>query len=100
MDNLTISIFGNQIFAEIANEIKLFSKFKIKYYDDINLCIKTGKYQNQIVIFFKTGSNNKDFDKVIKNNFPLILITKFAVTKKLLDNNFTEKLYLPFSILN
>ena len=30
MSNLTISIFDNKIFLEIVNEIKLFSKFKIK----------------------------------------------------------------------
>ena len=38
MNNLTISIFGNKIFLEIINELKLFSKFKIKYYDRFNLC--------------------------------------------------------------
>ena len=28
MGNLTISIFGNQIFSKIINELKLFSKYK------------------------------------------------------------------------
>ena len=52
MSNLTISIFGNKIFLEIINEIKLFSKFKIKYYEDLNLCVKDAEKQNLLVIFF------------------------------------------------
>ena len=35
---LTISIFGNKIFSEILNEMKLFSEYKIEYYEDLNLC--------------------------------------------------------------
>mgnify|MGYP001200321759 CR=1 FL=1 len=52
MDNYTISIFGNKIFFEIISEIKLFSKFKVKYYEDIDLCVKDAKKANQIVTFF------------------------------------------------
>ena len=48
----TISIFGNKIFSEILNEIKLFSKYKIKYYEDIDLCIKDAENKNQLVVFF------------------------------------------------
>ena len=43
MKNLTISVFGNQIFSEILNELKLFSDVKIKYYDDLSLCKKEAK---------------------------------------------------------
>ena len=43
MDNFTISIFGNKIFFEIIKEIKLFSKYKIKYYENLDLCIKDAK---------------------------------------------------------
>ena len=39
MTDLTISIFGNKIFSEILNEMKLFSKYKIKHYEDLNLCV-------------------------------------------------------------
>ena len=45
MSNLTISIFGNKIFLEIINEIKLFSQFQIKYYDDLDLCLKDAEEQ-------------------------------------------------------
>ena len=56
MSNLTISIFGNQIFLEIINEIKLFSKYKIKYYKNLDLCIQDAQKRNQLVyVFFITG---------------------------------------------
>ena len=50
MTNITISIFGNKIFSEILNEIKLFSKYKVKYYDDISLFIKDAENNNQFDI--------------------------------------------------
>ena len=43
MTNLTISIFGNKVFSEILNEMKLFSKYKIEYYEDLNLCVNDGE---------------------------------------------------------
>ena len=43
MNNLTILIFGNQIFSEILSELKLFSEAKIKYYEDFSLCEKEFK---------------------------------------------------------
>ena len=62
MSNLTISVFGNKIFLEIINEIKLFSKFKIKYYEDLNLCVKDAEKQSLLVIFF-VSKNMKVFLK-------------------------------------
>jgi len=47
----TISIFGNKIFSEILNEMKLFSKYKVKYYDDIDLCVKDAENKNQLLVF-------------------------------------------------
>ena len=49
MSNFTISIFGNKIFVEVLKEIKIFNKYNIKYYEDINLYIKDGKTNNQIL---------------------------------------------------
>ena len=51
MINLTISIFQNKIFFEIMKEIKLFSKFQIKYYDNLDTCIKNAEKENELVIF-------------------------------------------------
>ena len=57
MSNFTISILSNKIFSEIVREIKLFSKYKIKYYPDIDLWIKDSKKENQIVVLFENFSN-------------------------------------------
>ena len=46
MNTYTISIFANKIFFEIIKEIKLFSKFKIKHYEDLDLCTKEAKKEN------------------------------------------------------
>jgi len=100
MDKLTISIFGNQIFSEIMNEIKLFSKFKLKFYDNLDLCTKDAVNHNHLVIFFITESNKKYYEKIKNSNFPLIIITKSSVPKNILSSNFVEQLNIPFSILN
>ncbi|MDP7521244.1 MAG: FkbM family methyltransferase, partial [Candidatus Pacearchaeota archaeon] len=78
MDKLTISIFGNQIFSEIINEIKLFSKFKLKFYDNLDLCVKEAADHDQLVIFFITKTNKKYYKKkfTILNFFNLKKISK------------------------
>ena len=43
MTRSTISIFEKKIFLEIINEIGLFSEFKIKHYEDIDLCINNSE---------------------------------------------------------
>ena len=52
MNDFTISIIGNKIFFEIINELKLFSKFSIKYYNNNDLYIKDSNIENQIALFF------------------------------------------------
>ena len=99
MSNLTISIFGNKIFSEIVSELKLFSKYKTKNYDDINLYAHDAEQDNQLSIFFLTEENKKDYEKVIKKNFPLIVITKFSIPKDILSGEFVEKLTMPFRAL-
>ena len=69
MNNLTISIIGNQIFLEIINELKLFSKFKIKFCLDSSLFTPSAADQDQLIIFFLTEENKKNCEELIKNNF-------------------------------
>ena len=52
MSKLTISIFGSKIFLEIISEIKLFSNLKLKFYEDINLCIKYAQKKKLVSNFF------------------------------------------------
>ena len=100
MDNLTISIVGNQIFSEIINELKLFSKFKIKFYDDLSLCIKEIASQDQLVIFFITEASKQYYERINQNSFPLIVITKSLTSTKIPLGEFAEQLEMPFRILD
>ena len=100
MDKLTISIFGNQIFSEIINEIKLFSKFKLKFYDNLDLCTKDAVNHDQLVIFFITEENKHYYKKITNNSFPLIIIANSPIPKNILSSDFVEQLNIPFSVLN
>ena len=95
MDNFTISIFGNKIFFEIINELKLFSEFKIKCYEDLSLCVQDAEKENQLVVFFTNSSN-----KIKKKNFPSILITKSSVSTNKFPGEISEQLNMPFTILD
>ena len=100
MDKLTISIFGNKIFSEIINEIKLFSKFKLKFYDNLDLCTKDAANHDQLIIFFITEANKEYYKKIINNNFPSIVITKSKTAQNILSGDFVDQLNIPFSILD
>ena len=100
MDNLTISILGNQIFSEIISELKLFSRFKIKFYEDLDSYAKDITQSEQLIIFFLTSANQKDYEKVGRYDFPLIIISKFPITQNELPHEFVEQSVIPFSILD
>ena len=68
MNNFSISIFNNKTFFQIIKEIKLFSKYKIKHYEDFNLCVKDAEKGNHLVVFFIKHS-----DKINKYDFFLII---------------------------
>ena len=95
MINYTISIFANKIFFDIINEIKLFSKFKIKHYEDLDLCVKEAEKENQLVVFFINPLN-----KIKINNFPSILISKSSKPISRLFGDFNDQLNMPFTILD
>ena len=96
----TISIFGNKIFSEILNEMKLFSKYKVKYYDDIDLCVKDAENNNQFVVFFVSKVNLNFFREMIKKNFPLILAGESSELKNIVLDEIEIKLNMPFTILD
>ena len=73
---------------------------KVKYYEDIDLCVKDAKKANQIVTFFINELNKSFFNKIEINNFPLILIAKSITPKNNLSNRFTEQMNMPFTILD
>ena len=100
MGNLTISVLGNQIFSEIISELKLFSRFKIKFYEDLDSYAKDITQSEQLIIFFLTSANQKDYEKVGRYDFPLIIISKFPITQNELPHGFAEQSIIPFSILD
>ena len=100
MDKLTITIIGNKILAEIISEIKLFSKFKIKFYDNLDLFMKDAVNHEQLVIFFITEADKKYYKKIANNSFPLIVISKSSISRNMLSNDFVEQLTIPFNILD
>ena len=99
MTNSTISIFGNKIFLEIINEVRLFSKFKIQYYEDLNLCEQDAENHNTLAIFFVGKKDISSFRKNKINNFPSILITEFSIPKSMFSSELREQLKMPFTIL-
>ena len=100
MTDLTISVFGNKIFSEILNEMKLFSKYKIKYYEDLNLCVNDAEKKNQLVIFFVSGLNKNFFNEIKKNNFPLIFVGESSALKNILSSELYDQINMPFAILD
>ena len=100
MDNHIISIFGSKIFLEIINEVKLFSRFKIKFYDNLDLCIKDAEKESQLVVFFVNELNKNFLNKIKINNFPLILVAESSVAKNKLSGELIEQLDMPFTIFD
>ena len=99
MINLTISIFGNKIFLEIINEIKLFFKFKIQYYENLDLCVRDAEKHNSLVVFFIKKKDINYFINNKINNFPSILIAESSIPKGMFSNELIEELDMPFTIL-
>ena len=98
MTGLTISIFGNKIFSEILNEMKLFANYKIKYYDDLDLCVRDSKKKNQPAIFFVSELNKNVFSEIKESNFPLILVGESSILKNILFSKLDDVLNMPFTI--
>ena len=93
MNKFNISVFNNKTFFQIIKEIKLFSKYKIKYYEDFDLCVKDAEKENQVVVFF---TSNLDRSKIF--NFPSISIVKSLKPLNKLSNSLNEELVIPFTI--
>ena len=94
MNDFTISIIGNKIFFEIISELKLFSKFNIKFYNNNDLYIKDSNTENQIALLFdnqlslKITSQGKVLEK-IKMPFK-ILDFKKKITLLIAKNEFKK----------
>ena len=95
MNNLTILIFGNQIFSEILSELKLFSEAKIKYYEDFSLCEKEFKKKDHLLIYFHSSKKENIDEILLKNTFPIIVVTN---SPNSYYGDLTDYLNSPFNI--
>ena len=99
MDNFSIAIFGDKILLEIISQMRLFSNFRTKYYEDLDLCLNEAERENQLVVFLIKEVNSNFIRKFKKMSFPLILITDFSSRKIILPGDLNEILNIPFRIL-
>ena len=100
MSSLIIAVFDNKIFLEILKEIKIFSRYSIKHYENIDTCIKDSEKQNLLAIFFDIKKIQDFFGKNKSLSFPLIVASKKSDLKINSNNELIEQLNLPFSILD
>ena len=100
MYDFTISIFGSKIFFEITKETKLFSKFKVEYYQDLNSCLANIKKEKKIVIFFVSDDNQNLVNNIKANGVPFLFIVNKNYDQNYNYNDFNEYLNKPFTIFD
>ena len=99
MSKYSISIFGDKIFPEILQEVKIFSNFTIKYYDDLNSFINEAEKEKFIAIFFVKKSNLDLYKNKELNNFPSLFVIDSSIQKNKFLPEFKEQIKMPFSII-
>ena len=100
MNSLIISIFGNQIFSEIMKELKFFSKYNIKFHDDLSLLTNSNQSNKELCIFFVNEKNKKEFQKLGEIYFPLIAIFQNSTFKNIFSGKHIERLNMPFKVFD
>ena len=95
----TLSIFGNKILSEMLSELKAFSKYNIKFYEDFHLCLEDVIKNKWLLIFFSTKFNENYYKKITEFRFPFILIGESFTKKKQFSNKFIDTINNPFSVL-
>ena len=96
MHDLTISIFGSKILFEILNEIKVFSKYKVNFFDNFNKY--TDEKNSGVNIFFLNNENLSFYKNIKDENFQVLTIYDNSISKKLLLSSAKNNLAVPFSI--
>ena len=98
MNNLTISIFDNSTLFEIISEIDLFSKFKIKHYTNLDLCLNDAKKGIFLVILSANSKLLKSLNTDTLEGFPSLIITVSKEGSKIVLTHLSEKIQAPFTI--
>ena len=99
MKKITISIFGNQVFSEILEELKIFPNSLIIFNENYNSDLKSRILEDEIIVFFLNEENKNDYYKIEKQNLPILLVAS-ASTKIKKTNNFINQIITPFKILS
>ena len=99
MSKYTISIFGDKIFSEILEELKIFSHFTIKYYDDLNLFLNEPEKEKFMAIFFVKKINLDLYKNKELNNFPSLFVIDSSIQKNKFLPEFKEQIKMPFTII-
>ena len=100
MANHTLSIIKNKNFLEIINELQILSKFKIKFYDNLKLCLDEIGNNNNIMVIFKDLLSQEEYEKIIKKEIPIMFILNPNKKENIMSRKFFEKLNTPFRILD
>jgi hypothetical protein len=100
MDNTVISILKNKTIYEILSELKLFFKFKFKFYNDLSSFKNEYQKNTEIIILYVAEENLEDYNYIINNNLPLIVISKNLHLKNIESADLVERLTSPFTILD
>ena len=96
MNEQTISIFGDKILFEILNEIKIFSKYKVKFFENYNKYLE--EKNKGIIIFFLNNNNTNLYKNISEKNFSILTIFDKSISKKKLFAEAKENLTAPFFI--
>tara|TARA_B100000029_G_scaffold481971_1_gene531511 strand:+ start:1076 stop:1708 length:633 start_codon:yes stop_codon:yes gene_type:complete len=96
MNEQTISIFGDKILFEILNEIKIFSKYKVKFFENYNKYLE--EKNKGIIIFFLNNNNTNLYKNISEKNFSILTIFDKSISKKKLFAESKENLTAPFFI--
>lgn len=99
MSKYSISIFGDKIFPEILQEVKIFSNFTIKHYDDFNSFINEAEKEKFMAIFFVKKNNLDLYKNKELNNFPSLFVIDSSIQKNKFLPEFKEQIKMPFSII-
>jgi|TARA_B110000438_G_C15722131_1_gene610303 hypothetical protein len=101
MSDLTISIFGNKILFEIIKELNLFPDSRIENLDNPDSYILTKSNNNKnIIFFFMTDSNKKDFVKMKDMKTPIFIIDSSSVEDNKFLDSWVEKINIPFKVVD
>ena len=101
MSDLTISIFGNKILFEIIKELNLFPDSRIENLDNLESYIGTQSSNNKnIIFFFMTENNKKDFLKIKDTKIPIFLINSSLAGDKNFLYSWIEKINVPFKAVD